>query len=365
MESPLFIMGAPRSGTTLLARMLDSHRDVAILPETGVFSITDFLGCPETITNRWQYIVVMNLLWRDLAPIEPLAAEVVAEIAAEKASHTGSVRALLEEIGKRYVLRRGKKLWGEKTPSHVLRLQNISRLFPDAKYMRIFRDPRDIVSSRLALNDGVAVTRDLIRFMPSLKYHLRSLLWDPFWTSHSDVNVQYEHLVANPSDVLKPVCDFIGISFQEQMLDFYKTDQAKRLAKDAKMHGNLINPTNTSRVGRFRSVLSDDQIALIEYFYQEEMKLMGYTFVTQRTLTAENRQYVQQVEKNYAPISKGYVARYHRIKGRVLILAYTLLGRYAASLRQQEIAITKQEWVQRSSLNEESLKNSGVAVQRN
>ncbi len=66
VDSPIFIVGISRSGTTLLSRMLDSHSDIAILPETWWYVVLDRLGCIMEFTDPWQTSLFFHEIWENL-----------------------------------------------------------------------------------------------------------------------------------------------------------------------------------------------------------------------------------------------------------------------------------------------------------
>src|ERR1051326_3454999 len=146
-DSPIFIVGTARSGTTLLSRMLDAHSEIAILPETWCYVLLDRLGCIKEFTDPWQTALFFNEIWQNLKSDRDPAARVVAREASRQTRYVGPTARVLEQIGQAYAHERHAKIWGEKTPGHALWLPQIRDLFPRARLLFMVRDPRDVLVS--------------------------------------------------------------------------------------------------------------------------------------------------------------------------------------------------------------------------
>jgi len=99
-DSPIFIVGMSRSGTTLLWRMLDAHSEIAILPETWLYVALDRLGCIEKFSNPWQTSLFLNEIWKNLKAYPDPAAYVVAREALKDPRYVGPTAQLLERFGR-------------------------------------------------------------------------------------------------------------------------------------------------------------------------------------------------------------------------------------------------------------------------
>jgi hypothetical protein len=206
---PIFVLGCPRSGTTLLRRVLRAHPRVAIPPETRL------------LLDAYEHRDAYGDL-RDLANRRALAEWVVAgagtrfgglgldarEIAAEIVAGPPTLGSALEITRRAYARRLGKARWGDKRPGYVQHIGALLRMFPNAQFVHLVRDGRDCVAAlkrtpwwRMGVYHAIATWTQAIdagrmaaRRLPSGTY----------------VEVQYERLVADPATELRRLCGFLG-----------------------------------------------------------------------------------------------------------------------------------------------------------
>lgn len=215
-HSPIFVVGLPRSGTTLLATMLGAHPDIDCGPETFFFArlpadhapLLDPDGWPQRATDY-----VCSLRLRD-SPVHELYGRSRDDIHAALAERPPSLAAMLESLAASRAQASGKHRWAEKTPRHMGRLPLIRRTFPDAAIVRVVRDPRaaalSMTSLPFASQSVLANLYGCERADAAADPHIRR---DP-WL----LTVRFEALVADPEEQLRRVCDFVGEPFDERML---------------------------------------------------------------------------------------------------------------------------------------------------
>src|SRR5579875_3457488 len=121
---PIFIVGSPRSGTSLLRLILDSHPAIACGPETHVLADLD-----ESLGRHWDRL---------------------ARYGAEREHWHDAYREAFARLKADYAARRGKARWADKTPAYAQHLQFVTALFPDAQVIHVIRDARHVTASALA-----------------------------------------------------------------------------------------------------------------------------------------------------------------------------------------------------------------------
>jgi hypothetical protein len=159
------IVGSPRSGTTLLRFMLDSHSELAIPPETGFLTLGPKLrGRGDKLRERF-FRAVVNYpetlpSWPDFEVPEEKFRAALAEI------DPFSVAEGFRVFYRLYAARHGKPRWGDKTPIYCLSLEEIRGVLPEAHFIHIIRDGRD---AALSLRD--------MWFSPGREIETRAAYW--------------------------------------------------------------------------------------------------------------------------------------------------------------------------------------------
>lgn len=285
-ENPFFIVGADRSGTTLLRLMLTQHDDIHIPQESGfldrLHDNCTLYGDFTAPQQRWFFI-------RDLQtnqatsqtytfPIFDLTVE-EAEAAIEKSAPTdyaGACAAVYDASA----AKKNAKRWADKTPRYVLSIGWLSQAFPTAQFIHIIRDGHDAAAS--ACRAG---------FYPNIRSAARG------WAERvaagrlggSDLSnqryseIRFEELVHNPEKTLQEVCQWLSLSYTPRMLDFY--DEGKSRIPDA--HSGLFNlidqPVDSSRAFAWKRQLSTIEIADVEDVAADLLQELGYE-CTERAL---------------------------------------------------------------------------------
>lgn len=227
---PVFIVGAPRSGTTLLAAMIGSHSQYAVGPESQFFSKLSAAVLRKAVDDRdWPQLAVDALAGIELAgqPVLALFGTSPAKVAAFLKQRPPSISTMLEALTVPFARERNKPGWGEKTPNHLLNLPLLRQLWPNAWIVRIMRDPRDAALS----------TCRLPTFSDSFLANL--YLWrrwqdaaEPFLSSDKrSVTVRYESLISHPEAELTRMCRTLGIDYEAGMLEFARN--AKNVSSSA------------------------------------------------------------------------------------------------------------------------------------
>ena len=258
---PFFIIGSERSGTTLLRVMLDAHPRLHI-PRESHF-ITELLKfyLPEKPLRGNEIFDAFELVrsqkrWREW--------NVDDEVIVDKLKRFDSLTLadFIDLLFTHVTCLENKVRWGDKTPSYVLIIDKIKRLFPDAKFIHVVRDGRDVCLS--LLDRG---------------WHgewLRSIAERWAWTvttgrqlgtqigSDSYIEIKYEDLVTDSKSVLHQLCDFLNERYSETMLSFYERSNGKVADREAHVHRKLTRKPNLGDIDRWTREMSLIQVITVE-----------------------------------------------------------------------------------------------------
>lgn len=311
-----FVVGCQRSGTTLLRAMLDTHPEMAVPPESN------FL--PTLMESRSKYegdagfdvegLVEDMFATRWIGRWE-LPRELLVD--ALTACRVDSLADALRCVYGLYAERRGKTRYADKTPDYVAELPAIAELFPEARFIHVIRDGRDVALSLLELEWGPSsVAQAAIYWRDRVSTGRRdgSSLGDRY------LEVRYEHLVAQPNEVIGEVCDFVDLERDPRMLGY--SDRAHEIEvapRTPGVHRNLALPPTPglrewSKEMSERDIFVFDRLAggtLVEFGYeraQPRVALPGTARSIAVAGSAEIRALARRTRKRFR-------AALHRISG--------------------------------------------------
>lgn len=208
-ERLLFVIGAPRSGSTLLARMLGSHSQVFAPAETHLLTPLAHLGYYETVER---------------APYDPVISqgairELVAALPGGERDYLSALRAYADSLYERMLAASGRRLLLDKTPAYALVLDFVAKLYPKARYVALVRNPLAIWSSYVeSFFDGDAAAAH--RFNPLLERYVPALARFLREQPVAIHRVRYEELVADPEARMRELCAFLGLDYEAGMVDY-------------------------------------------------------------------------------------------------------------------------------------------------
>ena len=215
----IFLIGAPRSGSTLLARMLGAHPAVYAPAEPHLMPPLAHLGYHEAVER---------------APYDPIITqrglrEFVAGLPRGEADYLDALRAATDALYGRALAASGRERFLDKTPAYALVLDFLVKLYPGARYLVLTRHPLAVWSSFVDSffdGDGEAAHRQnplLERYVPAIARFLRER---PVALEH----VRYEALVREPEAALARLCQFLGLAFDPAMVNYGDAEDAPKAA---------------------------------------------------------------------------------------------------------------------------------------
>ncbi|VXD25473.1 Sulfotransferase [Planktothrix serta PCC 8927] len=261
----LFLVGCPRSGTTLLQSLLAAHSQIASFPESHFF----------------RYLLRNRSSWRTKLRIpSPLSRKRFNQFLAET-GHPELERYLpktavftfqyvkgfirvLDEL----TLQQGKTLWLEKTPGNLYYINYIEKRVAGAKFIHLVRNGADVVSSLYDVthqypNDWKGAW-DLDRCIRQWVKDVRLTTQHLHKPNH--ILVQYEQLIENQPLILAQLCDFIGVEYEPAMLqDYQKVAEKLTLAFESwkvSVQQGIYNPSDQ----KFHQLFNEEQK---QYILQE------------------------------------------------------------------------------------------------
>jgi hypothetical protein len=262
-----FIVGVNRSGTTLLRLMLDSHPLLTIPPETHfVPEMIRLARRDNTTRKRLVRAATSHPRWGDFGLDENELLERLQDV--KPLRPAPAIRVFYDM----YAEKEGKPRWGDKTPRYMRAMPRIERALPEARFVHLIRDGRDVALSQAerALGGDVTSISEVAgrwkRRIETARQHSAEL--------DNYLEVRYEDLVGEPEETLRTICAFIDLPYDATMLRYYEhaADRLTEMDRDLgtgengpvrtgneRMAGHAMTsePPSTGRCGRWRDEMSD------------------------------------------------------------------------------------------------------------
>ncbi len=273
-KSPVFVLGCPRSGTTLLYHMLLSAGDFAVYrAESNVFNllVPRFRGM-RSATDRRELMEVW--LRSNLFRASGLdAGEISARVLDECRSGGDFLRIVMEEIANKQGVRR----WADCTPDHLLYMEEIKRQIPNALFIHIIRDGRDVALSYVQQNWSHPLPWDQEEHLA-----VAGLYWEWIVRKGREQGrrlgedyreVRFENLIANPQQVLSELGSFI-----DHDLDYERIQRAG-IGSVSQPNSSFADETQGkfNPLDRWKNRMSAEHVAGFEDLVGEFMTELGYS----------------------------------------------------------------------------------------
>jgi hypothetical protein len=278
----VFLLGSPRSGTTWVQKLLASHPKIATAQESNFF-----ITYARSLIRNWNDDV------RDRSGRGGTGLPCYL--------NEDQFYAVLAELFKKTVLDIGLRdacsstLFVEKTPSHALVVDDIHRILPEARYLLLIRDPRDVVSSILAAHKtwgkGWAPSNMFTALVMWYRHTVAARESLERLPDCLSLTLRYEDLLSEPEKTLASVFSFLGLELGRQELASLIEMNAigsRRPANNplkvfglvgAKLQGVIKEPEGFVRRGKsgtWREDLGVVKGTVIKYLARKEIKRYGY-----------------------------------------------------------------------------------------
>ena len=265
---PFFIIGAPRSGTTLLSVLLANHPEVYIDGDSVGLSLAENI-------ERYKVRLAMDLS----RPRKEVFQEVIAGSYKNRLARIfdvhqldqfPDVRSYAAHSIEQFAAKHGKKIWGDKTPELIFKVPELLQWFPDARFIHVVRDghansvslhKRQYMDLRLATQywkDCNAYGLALEHILGNAQYLL----------------VKYEDVLSQPTQTLETVCQFLGIPYEASMLAL---DQSADTSSENSYVGKQLD---ASKVHQWKKQLNTQQIQTVERIAGDLLHHFGYEHET-------------------------------------------------------------------------------------
>lgn len=259
IQTRIFLVGCPRSGTTLLQCLLGAHSRIASFPETAFYTVL----YPDRRWAAWLGLASRRarLAWQRLAQVmqRPELLGRLPRRAVWARQHSQAFVGALDQLTQA----QGKDIWLEKSPGHLHQVERITRLVPGAKFVHLVRHGPDVVASLhdIGLNYPDA---EWGRMFGSLDVCIERWTRDvrlsqTYAGRPNHFLVRYEDLLAEPRATLAGLCAFVGVTFEAGMLNDYQQVAGQVIRPDETWKAATFQKIGGESGSKFRALLDADQ----------------------------------------------------------------------------------------------------------
>ncbi len=288
-----FIIGAPRSGTTILSKLLNNHPVIHCLPEANflIFFLhkfkrkKKFSGKDIDLIFEQIYLYSLSHPWIGWEfNIEDVKKNIITDFAGKQISYIELCKAIYQNFKVDDIDKSNATILLDKNPIYTIFAGKLRKTIPAAKFILIIRDYRAHVLSR---KQSVDFETPDIAFN-ALRWKLFNQVGLKFYKQNPKhvLLVKYEELILNKEAELKKICTFLNLSFNSAIsenLTPYKTDTSgynippQLKTRLDKKYSDLNKPVNTSRIDSWKTELTKEEILLCDVICGNFAKQLGYT----------------------------------------------------------------------------------------
>jgi Sulfotransferase family len=268
---PFFIVGAQRSGTTMLRLMLNQHPELFVPFESGFITVfSEKLDSYGDLSGRENARrLLADIAMYPLVKKGRLIENVDEVLAYPIATYTDLVHAIFAAKARNH----GKIRWGDKTPSYVTDMEVLWNLFPGCRIIHVVRDGRDVALSNRTLNWGIhslpRAAEDW-RWKTLIGHKLGRLLGEHYF------ELLYEDLVLKTAPTLRSACEFLGTGYDSRMLNYPETGKAQMPEESLGWHQNSIRAPDPALVYQWKNNMSLSDRIIFDQMAGDALATFGY-----------------------------------------------------------------------------------------
>ena len=270
---PVFIVSAPRSGSTLLRLIMDAHPNIAIPPPCWLFELVfPYLFSYGDLSEKSNFeSLIEDVLETPTIKNWPIKFS-VQELSNEVPERTFG--ALVDAMHRQYARSQGKGRWGEKSPRDCFWIDEIRQNYPDAQFVHIIRDGRDqaidIAESPTLMPFNIYAGAEMWRlFVSAVLDSANSLDKQNYYEIH------YEKMCAEPENQIRQLCEFLKEDFDESMLHHHETKSSATWGSKPG-HQKAARPITTEYCEMHKTLLGDEDRITLDGIIGDLLKRFGY-----------------------------------------------------------------------------------------
>ncbi|WP_296631020.1 sulfotransferase [Thiobacillus sp. SCN 63-57] len=279
-QGPIFIVGAPRSGTTMLQYRLRNHPHISLPTGESHFFIPLYrnlksFGDLSQEDNIRRVLQAMHEQSRDFLETDLHGLKFDVDRLARELHTEGryTMPAIISGLFEKNARGEGKSRWGDKTPYYVMHLPKLLEWFPDAQIVHLIRDGRDVALSLFGRQHDFSVYNTYFAAEYWESYVEKGRALGSQLPPQQYMELRYEDLLAHPEDSMQRICTFLGEPYSAELFAVTSVDDP---GKTPLVH----EPLKADNAGKWRSKMTPAQIRAFESVAGKTLREFGYDLVT-------------------------------------------------------------------------------------
>lgn len=265
-SGPLFLVGMPRSGTKLLRELLNGHPQIGIVEQETAFLpflLKKWQGKTLSEADRqdiYQDLKATNFFWNQ----QRFHGRAMSNPPWQSLDDSYLIENLLEDVFRFYAPKKGDFIWGDKTPGYLRHIPLLKHHWPEAKFIHIIRDPRDLC---LSVNRAWRKSRRMAvhRWAQSVEKARR----DGKAMGENYIEILYERLLQSPEQELERLCRFLDLPFNQDMVELSKPSED---LGETKGKSEIVR----QNAGKYRRRIPTNMLTRLEAIAYPQLKALGY-----------------------------------------------------------------------------------------
>ena len=282
----VFLLGNPRSGTSLLRIMLNSHPKIVSPPECGFLhwwyaKYKDWDKKKSSSQEKVEYFVE-DVLQSKKIETWNLEQESLVKAILDRTPSNYAQLCLIVYLEYARIRKSEPEVIVDKNNYYIHHLDVLEKIWPDALYIHLIRDGRDVACSYLDVKELNSTSPYKPKLSTNIseiaqEWNLNNLHIERFVNRRpveERIKVRYEDLVSEPEDSLKNLCKLLEIPFSSKMLNYFLYNDEPRSTSDWKL--KTFKKPDKQNIGRYKNKLTESEISQFNIVAEESLKRSGY-----------------------------------------------------------------------------------------
>lgn len=305
-KQPIMLLSTERSGSNLVRSILNTHPEISAPHPLETAYPWGKVMPPEKLNDQDVRKLLRDVLINKNYSFHPLESSVSVNDVYQvykRLEQNHSLFDVQKSLYTVYAEEEGCSAWASKYPALWDCLDDVFDYYDDPKFVYLVRDVRDVVLSFKTSNVG--------------KYHpyFNAKRWYDEQKKGAELLDQhdgsvhllrYRDLLQDPESVVKSVCEFLDMEYDERMLYYYETEEAKAASESADVFENLTSPIMSDNYDKFREQLPEEEIKITEKIAGDILDRFGYD----RTHSEEELEEFDFDEEEYQKKNKKMTRRW-------------------------------------------------------